>query len=153
MHDNKTVFNKYICSIDSKFQLFLYNISLFIKAKLAGEQFLNSFTNTAIYRSLTLPHSQQSDPNQTHFPQFDVFVVICSYKRVCNLKHQLECFKINILLAQNTARSSLYYSTFHEGAKHPFDPVLKELLLYHKTSCCKSDEEWCFDSVWRWCHS
>ena len=70
-----------------------YLQSLPIKGKLTGENFLNSLTNTAIYRSLPLPHSQQRDPNKTHFPQFDVSVVICSYKRVYNLKRQLECFK------------------------------------------------------------
>ena len=70
-----------------------YLKSLSIKAQLTGEQFLNSFTNTAIYRSLPLPHSQQGDPNQTHFPQFDITVITCTYKRVYNLKRQLECFK------------------------------------------------------------
>ena len=70
-----------------------YLKSLPMKGKLTGENFLNSFTNTAIYRSLPLPHSQQGDPNQTHFPWFDVTVITCAYKRVYNLKRQLECFK------------------------------------------------------------
>ena len=69
-----------------------YLKSLPMKAELTGDQFLNSFINTAIYRYLPLPPSQQNNPQQTHFPWFDVSVSICSYKRVYNLKHLLDCF-------------------------------------------------------------
>ena len=64
-----------------------------MKWKLTRESFLQKFTNTAIYRYLPLPPSQQSSSDQIHFPQFDVSVVICAYKRVYNLEYQLECFK------------------------------------------------------------
>jgi hypothetical protein len=59
-----------------------------IKDKLTKDSFLHSFTNTAIYRSLPAP----SSTNNSYFPSYDVTVVICCYKRVHNLKHQLECF-------------------------------------------------------------
>lgn len=55
--------------------------------------FLKAFANSSIYRSLPLPPSQQQDLQQTKFPLFDVTLVVCCYKRVYNLKHQLECFK------------------------------------------------------------
>lgn len=57
------------------------------------QSFLESFANSSIYRSLPLPPSQCHDPHQTKFPHFDVTVVMCCYKRVYNLKRQLDCFK------------------------------------------------------------
>ena len=70
-----------------------YLKSLPIKSKLTRKHFLQSFIKSSIYRSLPLPPSQKGDAQQTKFPQFDVTVVICCYKRVYNLKSQLECFK------------------------------------------------------------
>lgn len=59
----------------------------------SSQSFLEAFANSSIYRSLPLPPSQQSDPYQTQFPHFDLTVVMCCYKRVYNLKQQLECFR------------------------------------------------------------
>ena len=70
-----------------------YLKSLPIKSKLTREHFLQSFIKSSIYRSLPLPPSQKADAQQTKFPQFDVTIAICCYKRVYNLKRQLECFK------------------------------------------------------------
>ena len=70
-----------------------YLKSLPIKLQLTREHFLQSFISSSIYRSLPLPPSQKADAQQTKFPQFDVTVVICCYKRVHNLKRQLQCFK------------------------------------------------------------
>ena len=64
-----------------------------IKQLLTRESFLESFISSSIYRCLPLPSSQQTDPDQIKFPQFDLTVVICSYKRVYNLQHLLQCFK------------------------------------------------------------
>lgn len=61
--------------------------------QLTADYFLEAFTSSSIYRSLALPPSQQHDINQTKFPPFDVSVVVCCYKRVYNLKRQLDCFK------------------------------------------------------------
>ena len=59
---------------------------------LTSERFIKEFTSSAIYRALPLPKSQIADPRQTKFPNFDLTVVICSYKRVYNMKRLLECF-------------------------------------------------------------
>lgn len=58
-----------------------------------AQHFLKAFITSSIYRSLPLPPSQQHDLQQTKFPPFDLSVVVCCYKRVHNLKHQLDCFK------------------------------------------------------------
>ena len=60
--------------------------------QLTNQSFLEAFAGSSIYRSLPLPPSQQRDHQQTKFTRFDLTVVICSYKRVYNLKHLLECF-------------------------------------------------------------
>ena len=70
-----------------------YLKSLPLKSKLTHENFLQCFIRSSIYRSLPLPPSQKADAQQTKFPQFDVTIVICCYKRVYNLKCQLESFK------------------------------------------------------------
>ena len=70
-----------------------YLVAHFEKSPLTGESFIRSFASSAIYRSLPLPASQTADPEQTKFPQFDLTVVICSYKRVYNMKNLLECFQ------------------------------------------------------------
>ena len=70
-----------------------YLMTLPIKNKLTREYFLMRFASSSIYRSLPLPPSQASDATQTKFPKFDMTIVICSYKRVYNLQHLLECFK------------------------------------------------------------
>ncbi len=61
--------------------------------RFTAQSFLQSFINSSIYRSLPLPPSQKRDPQQTKFPLFDLSVVICCYKRVYNLEHQLNCLK------------------------------------------------------------
>jgi hypothetical protein len=58
------------------------------------QSFLEAFANSSIYRSLPLPPSQRHDPHQTKFPHFDLSVVICCYKRVYNLKQQLERLRL-----------------------------------------------------------
>lgn len=70
-----------------------YLKSLPIKLKLSGDQFIHSFCNTSIYRSLPLPPSEIKDSTQTSFPQYDLTVIICSYKRVYNIQKILEAFK------------------------------------------------------------
>ena len=61
--------------------------------QLTNQSFLEAFTSSSIYRSLPLPPSQQQDLQQTKFSRFDLTVVICSYKRVYNMKHLLDCFE------------------------------------------------------------
>ena len=61
--------------------------------QLTNQSFLEAFAGSSIYRSLPLPPSQQKDLEQTKFPRFDLTVVICSYKRVYNLRNLFECFK------------------------------------------------------------
>ena len=67
-----------------------------LKSQLTPEAFLNSFVNCSVYRTLPLPPSQKHNDQlqQSKFPhcQFDITVLICSYKRVYNLNHLLECF-------------------------------------------------------------
>lgn len=67
-----------------------YLKSLPIKARLTEDHFLSSLTNTSIYRSLSLPLSQQSS---SQFQWYDLTVVICSYKRVYNIARLLKAFK------------------------------------------------------------
>jgi len=55
-----------------------------MKAALTGESFLAAMQNSAIYRSLPVPASQQK--------RYDVSVVICSYKRVYNMDALLQAF-------------------------------------------------------------
>jgi glycosyltransferase involved in cell wall biosynthesis len=55
-----------------------------MKAALTGESFLAAMHNSAIYRSLPVPPSQQK--------RYDVSVVICSYKRVYNMDALLQAF-------------------------------------------------------------
>jgi hypothetical protein len=66
-----------------------------LRAKLTDEHFLFSLQNTAIYRELPLPRSQQRQ-----FKSYDVSLIICSYKRVYNL-HEL----LTRLAAQDFAGS------------------------------------------------
>ena len=65
-----------------------------LKAQLTPEAFLKNFAGSSIYRMLPLSPSQKRNQQQK-FPccQYDVTVLICSYKRVYNLKHLLECFQ------------------------------------------------------------
>ena len=63
------------------------------KSHLQFDHFLQSFANSSIYRSLPLPVSQQQDSQQTRFPKVRLSIMICSYKRVYNLKRLLESFK------------------------------------------------------------
>lgn len=55
-----------------------------LKDQLTDSHFLQSIQNTTVYRELPLPRSQQSQ-----FRAFDVSLIICSYKRVHNLKELL----------------------------------------------------------------
>jgi len=55
-----------------------------MKAALTGESFLAAMENSAIYRSLPVPASQQK--------RYDVSVAICSYKRVYNMDALLQAF-------------------------------------------------------------
>lgn len=83
-----------ILADDSKLQSGTeYLRTLPIKPKLSKEHFLRSFTNTSIYRSLPLPRSQLGESSQTAFPRFDLTVVICSYKRVYNIRCILDALK------------------------------------------------------------
>ena len=59
---------------------------------LTGERFIQEFAGSAIFRSLPLPPSQKADSTQTKFSQFDLTVVVCSYKRVYNMSRLLERF-------------------------------------------------------------
>ena len=70
----------------------LYLARHFQNDPLTGERFIAEFASSAIYRSLPLPPSQRASPSQTKFSQFDLTVVICSYKRVYNMKELLERF-------------------------------------------------------------
>ncbi len=63
-----------------------------IKAKLTYDHFLRSFASSSIYRSLPLPPSRKGDPQQTKFPQFDLTIVTCSYKRVDKMAELLRRF-------------------------------------------------------------
>ena len=63
------------------------------KMQLMKEDFVTSFSSSAIYRCLPLPSSQKANTTQTRFPQFDLTVVICSYQRVYNIKRLLECLE------------------------------------------------------------
>ena len=62
------------------------------KTKFQTSSFVDGFVKSSIYRSLPLPPSQQSDSRQTQFPKVALTVMICSYKRVYNLKRLLQCF-------------------------------------------------------------
>jgi len=57
------------------------------------DNFVQSFMNSAVYRTLPLPDSQKTDPRQTKFPRFDVTVMLISYKRVYNLEKLLKSFR------------------------------------------------------------
>ena len=61
--------------------------------QLTNQSFLEAFASSSIYRSLPLPPSQPQDLQQTKFSRFDLTVIICSYKRVYNLRHLLDCFE------------------------------------------------------------
>ena len=65
-----------------------------LKSYLTPEAFVKDFAGSSVYRMLPLPPSQRHNQQQK-FPhyRFDVTVLICSYKRVYNLKHLLECFQ------------------------------------------------------------
>lgn len=55
-----------------------------LKEKMTDEFFLKALQNTAVYRSLPVPQSQQHQ-----FKSFDLSLIICSYKRVYNLERLL----------------------------------------------------------------
>ncbi|HYK20998.1 MAG TPA: glycosyltransferase [Pyrinomonadaceae bacterium] len=55
-----------------------------LKEKLTPEYFLASLQNTAVYRMLPVPASQQ-----TQFETVDVSIVMCAYKRIQSLETQL----------------------------------------------------------------
>lgn len=52
-----------------------------LREKLTDDHFLYALQNTSVYRGLPVPRSQQRQ-----FQSYDVSLVICSYKRVNNLK-------------------------------------------------------------------
>ena len=63
------------------------------KSLLTPEKFTQSFISSAVFRTLPLPPSQKNDLEQTKFANFDVTVMIISYKRVYNLKNLLKSFQ------------------------------------------------------------
>lgn len=81
-----------LCNDEQLMAASRYMAQHFESHPLTGERFIQEFASSAVYRSLPLPPSQQSDTNQTKFSQFDLTVVICSYKRVYNMKQLLERF-------------------------------------------------------------
>ena len=70
-----------------------YLAELHSRNPITGDRFVHEFASSSVYRSLPLPDSQSFDSKQTKFPIFDVTVVVCSYKRVYNMRHLLECFR------------------------------------------------------------
>ena len=60
------------------------------KSFLEGKSFLRALQTSAIYRTLPLPTSQETGPQR--FKEYDLSVVICSYKRVYNMERILQCF-------------------------------------------------------------
>ena len=100
-----------------------------LKLQLTPEAFLKSFAGSSIYRALPLPTSQKLDQQQRRFPhcKFDVTVLICSYKRVYNLKHLLECFQnqeytgtFEIIIWNNNVETQ-------DEVKNICDPFMKQL--------------------------
>lgn len=82
-----------LCNNEKLVEATRYLAEYFEKDPLTGDRFIHELTSSAIYRSLPLPPSQKADVEQTKFPQFDLTVVICSYKRVYNMKRLLDCFQ------------------------------------------------------------
>lgn len=66
----------------------LYLKTAKIKPKLQESSFIDSLRNSAIYRSLPIPRSLTPE-----FSQFDLSIIICSYKRTYNLPSILERLK------------------------------------------------------------
>lgn len=62
----------------------LYMRSLPMRSEITYAAFVRSLQNTAIYRSLPVPHSQQQD-----FKSFDVTIMVCSYHRTRDLPEVL----------------------------------------------------------------
>lgn len=58
-----------------------------IKKKLERSYFINSIRHSSIYRSLPAPKK-----NDDEFQEYDVSIIMCSYKRVYNIENILERF-------------------------------------------------------------
>ena len=82
-----------LCNSEKLVEASRYMQKHFEKYPLSSENFIQQFASSAIYRSLPLPASQTGDLEQTKFPHFDLTVIICSYKRVYNMKRLLERFQ------------------------------------------------------------
>mmetsp|Transcript_22531 Transcript_22531/g.31374 ORF Transcript_22531/g.31374 Transcript_22531/m.31374 type:complete len:735 (-) Transcript_22531:1831-4035(-) len=67
-----------------------YLETLETKAQLTPEYFLQAFSQSSIYRALPIPSS--SHLHEPNFDQYDVSVVMCSYKRLYNLRTILSSF-------------------------------------------------------------
>src|SRR5262249_10684715 len=62
----------------------LYLKGWHVRGRVTFDYFLESLQNTALYRELPVPRSQC-----VHFKRYDLSVMICSYKRVKNIRHIL----------------------------------------------------------------
>jgi glycosyltransferase involved in cell wall biosynthesis len=72
-----------------------YLRTLGIKERLTPEAFVAAIACSAIYRTLPVPKSQQRE-----FKSFDLTILVCSYKRACNIPQLLDR-----LIAQDVSRS------------------------------------------------
>jgi glycosyltransferase involved in cell wall biosynthesis len=72
-----------------------YLRTLAIKRELTPQAFVGAIARSAVYRSLPVPPSQQSE-----FKSFDLTIMICSYKRLYNMKSLLDK-----IVGQNTSHT------------------------------------------------
>ncbi|XYI03550.1 cellulase family glycosylhydrolase [Sorangium sp. So ce1128] len=100
------------------------------EADLTGEHFLRALQSTAIYRSLPTPRSAEIEPRAC-----DLSVIICSYKRVYNLRDILRAFtqqtyggRFEILLWNNNIEERAALDAIHEEFKDRLD-----IKLIHST--------------------
>ena len=85
-----------------------------IKDLLTCEAFLDQLQNSAIYRSLPLPKSQQTLPLQQ---SFSVTIVICSYKRLHNMKRLFQCLVNQDLESGQTFEVILWNNNYRDREK------------------------------------
>lgn len=97
-----------------------------IKDQLTPKAFLGQLQNSAIFRSLPIPRSEQKLPLQQ---SFSVTVVICSYKRIHNMKGLFQRLVDQELENGQTFEVILWNNNFHarEELKQIAEPFVGSL--------------------------
>ncbi|XP_064607078.1 uncharacterized protein LOC135471691 [Liolophura sinensis] len=124
-----------------------YLENLPLKTSLNDNSFLHALQNSATYRLLPVPASQKAISQR--IPEYDITVMICSYKRVYNMENLLQCFvnqtidkNVEIIVWNNNYSARDELQLICDGFKGKLDIKVihstEKLLLHREVGCDKS---------------